>query len=261
MCIVAHPDDESLGMGGTLARYASEGVHTSVIMATTGQKGRFGTAEVSPGPTVVGKTRARELREAAAILQVRELEFLGYMDGELDQADPEEIISKISACIRKIKPQVVITFGPEGGYGHPDHIAISQFSLSGIVKAADPFFKTESLPPFCVSKLYYIAWPPSKWEAYQRHFKQMATTVDGVKRIATPFPEWAVTTRIDTSAHWRTALDAILCHQTQIAIYGNLKNLSKEAYLEMWGEQEYYRVFSLVNGGRKVERDLFDGIE
>lgn len=261
MCILAHPDDESLGMGGTLAKYASEGVQTYILMATKGERGRFGFEKESPGWDVVGKTRAQELLNAASVLQVEEVEFLGYLDGDLDQANPDEIITGISQHIRRVRPQVVLTFGPEGAYGHPDHIAISQFTTAAVIRAACSSLVTPGYLPHVVSKLYYLAWPPSKWEVFQLAFKTMASNVDGVRRVASPYPDWAITTRIDAAQHWQIAWQAVLCHQTQMAVYANLHQLTEAQHLVLWGQQEFYRVFSLVNGGRKLETDLFEGID
>src|SRR3569832_2530274 len=94
MCVLAHPDDESLGMGGTLAKYSAEGVETYVVTATRGEKGRSGR-EQPVTPEAVGRIRSAELRAAAAELGVRELNFLGYCDSALDQADPKEAICRI----------------------------------------------------------------------------------------------------------------------------------------------------------------------
>lgn len=260
MCVVAHPDDESFGIGGTLAKYAAEGVETSILMATRGERGRYGLAAESPGPEVVGAARTKELLAAAALLGVAQVHFLNYLDAELDQAPPGEIIPAIARHIREAQPQVIITFGPEGGYGHPDHIAISQFTTAAIVRAADPAFISPGLAPHSVQKLYFIAWPPSKWAVFETVFKKLVSTVDGVQRVATASPDWQVTTRLDTAAHWPTAWAAILCHKTQVAVYGNLEKLTPAQHRILWGQQEYYRAFSLVNGGRKPETDLFDGI-
>src|SRR5215470_2727944 len=109
MCILAHPDDESLGMGGTLARYAKEGIETYVVTATRGERGRFGDAAVRPSLQVVGETREAELRAAGKELGIREIHFLDYIDGDLDRADPLEAQGKIVPLIRRIKPQVVAT--------------------------------------------------------------------------------------------------------------------------------------------------------
>src|SRR6185436_1255494 len=95
MCILAHPDDESLGMGGTLARYAKEGVETHLVTATRGERGRFGDAGERPSLDVVGKVREAELRAASKELGIREVHFLDYIDGDLDRADPVEVQRKI----------------------------------------------------------------------------------------------------------------------------------------------------------------------
>ena len=265
MCVLAHPDDESLGVGGTLAKYAAEGVETYLVTATRGERGRFGTNKESPGKEVVGKVREAELRAAATELGVREVSFLDYTDGELDRADPREAVAKIAAHLRRVKPHVVLTFGPEGAYGHPDHIAISQFATSAVVCAADPSCAApgsgRSAPSaHAVSKLYYMAWTQNKWTAYQSALRDLKSVVDGVERRAAPWPNWAITTHIDTSSHWETVWRAVCCHKTQMAIYSRLERLPEEHHRAIWGIQEFYRVFSLVNGGRNVEDDIFEGM-
>lgn len=260
LAVLAHPDDESLGTGGTLARYASEGVETYLVTATRGEKGRFGTAETRPPQDVVARTREAELREAAAILGVREVVFLDYVDGELDRADPVEAAGRIAAAIRRLRPHVVITFAPDGGYGHPDHIAISQLAAAGIVRAAAPGRGAPPEGPHAVSKFYFMAWTRRKWGPYEAAFKVLRSTVDGVERQAVEWPEWQITTEIDTEAHWETVWRAVQCHRTQLPGYRNLASVSAEHHRDLWGSQEFYRVFSLVNGGRKRESDLFEGL-
>lgn len=261
MAIVAHPDDESLGLGGTLAKYAAEGAEVSVLMATKGERGRFGTATKSPGLDIVGKTRAEELLQACQVLGVEHVRFLGYIDGDLDQAPAESIIAEIALHIRDLQPQIVLSFGPEGAYGHPDHIAISQFTTAAIMKAADAQFNSLSSPAHSVLKLYNVLWSKPIWDVYQAAFKELSSTVDGEKRLAFPYPEWMITTRLNTEAYWETAWAAVQCHQTQMAIYQNLDQLTPAQHKILWGRQEFYRVFSLVNGGRQKEEDLFEGIE
>ncbi len=265
MCVLAHPDDESLGTGGALAKYASEGIETFLITATRGERGRFGDGKQSPGPEVVGKTREAELRGAAKELGVREVRFLDYVDGELDRVDPGEAVEKIVGHLRRVKPHVVVTFGPEGAYGHPDHIAISQLTTASVVCSADPDYrireKQDNEPEtHCVSKLYYIAWTKGKWAAYQAALRSLKMKVDGTDREVAPWPDWAITTVIDTSPVWHTVWRAVSCHKTQMAIYGQLEHLSEQHHRSIWGSQEYYRAFSLVNGGRKRETDLFEGL-
>jgi LmbE family N-acetylglucosaminyl deacetylase len=263
LAIVAHPDDEALGMGGTLAKYASEGVATHVLTATRGERGRFGDALVRPPAEVVGQTREQELRAAARCLGVADVQLLDYMDGDLDRADPHEAEAAIAAHIRRVRPQVVLTFGPEGAYGHPDHIAISQFTTAACVLAADSDFRVaqgDGLAPWRVAKLYFLEWSAAKWAAYQLALKDLKTTVDGVERRVTAWPDWAITTRIDTSAHWPTVWEAVQCHKTQMSIYEKLAHLPEDHHRALWGTQEFYRVFSTASGGRRPETDLFEGL-
>lgn len=268
MVITAHPDDESLGLGGILAKYAAEGIGTAVVTATLGQAGRFrggraGEDPAHPGREALARIREAELRAAAAVLGVRELVLLGYEDGALDRADPLEAMRRIAAEIRRHRPQVVVTFDPEGAYGHPDHIAISQFTSAAIVAAADPGQEAAlggAGPPHAVSKLYYMALPEDAWDAYQAAFKKLTSVVDGVERQAQPWADWAITTAIDTREHWTTIWKAVSCHDSQIASYQRLRELSDEHHEALWGRQHFYRVFSTVNGGCRRETDLFEGL-
>ena len=146
--------------------------------------------------------------------------------------------------IRRIQPNVIVTFGPEGAYGHPDHIAISQFTTAATICAADGLYRIgdgselNSFPPHRVAKLHYLAWRKNKWEAYQTAFRKLTSMVDGVERQATPWPDWAVTTEIDTSAFWPIVWKAVCCHQTQISIYERLQDLAEEQQTALWGSQE-----------------------
>jgi LmbE family N-acetylglucosaminyl deacetylase len=264
LAVLAHPDDESLGVGATLAKYASEGVETYVITATRGQAGRYygrRPGENHPGPTELGTIRERELRAAAATLGVREVTLLSYEDQRLDAAAPREVIAEIADHLRRLRPHVVITFPPDGAYGHPDHVAISQFATAALLLAADRGFEAPSgLLPHVVSKLYYIVWPVEVWTVYQQAFRRLVSVVDGVERQAVPWPGWTITTVVDTRAHWATGWRAVLCHDSQVSNYEGLKNLPPEQQARIWAEQAFYRAFSLVNGGRVRETDLFDGV-
>jgi LmbE family N-acetylglucosaminyl deacetylase len=245
-----------------LAKYAAEGVATYLLTATRGERGRFGDNVNPPGPEVVGNAREAELLAAAQALGLREVRFLGYPDGALAQVDATEAIARIAGHLRRVQPHVVITFGPEGAYGHPDHIAISQLTTAAIVCAADPSFIAEPAqgPPHRVSKLYYIAWSPQKWAAYQAALRRLVFTVNGQERQAVPWPDWAITTVIDTREVWPAVWRAVSCHQTQMSIYQKLAELSEGHQRSLWGTQEFYRAFSCVNGGPARESDLFEGL-
>ncbi len=165
LSVLAHPDDESFGMGGTLALYAQRGVQVYLICATRGEAG-----EVDPqylqGFNTIAERRESELRCAAGILGLAGVHFLDYRDsgmsGSPDNQHPnalaaqpvEAVAEKIARLIRQIKPQVVVTFDPIGGYKHPDHIAIHNAAVLAFRLASDPSFPCE-LPPYQPQKLYF----------------------------------------------------------------------------------------------------------
>lgn len=261
MCVLAHPDDESLGTGGILAKYAAEGVKTYLVTATRGERGWPAAPEDNPGLDKLGQIREAELHAAADILGLREVNFLDYMDGELDEADPREATSKIVSHIRRVRPHVVVTFDPNGAYGHPDHIAISQFTTAATVAAADStYIDPDNWPAHRVSKLYYFTFTSEMAEIYETAFGELVMHIDGHERRTTPWQTWAVNARIDATPYWRQVLDAVACHQTQIPGYNALMQLPETTQRMLWGAQHYYRAYSLVNGGRQVEDDLFLGL-
>lgn len=268
MGVLAHPDDESLGFGGALAKYAAEGVETSVVTATLGEAGRYrGIAPGSPGhpgADELGRIREGELRRAAAALGVRDLALLGYRDQELDRAEPREAIGRIVTHLRRVRPHVVVTFAHDGAYGHPDHVAICQFTTAAVVAAADAAYASPALDrthaPHAVAKLYYLAWPEAATTAYQEAFRKLVSRVDGVEREGSPWPDWALSCVIDTHPHWEQVWRAVCCHESQTTAYEKLQHLTPSSHEGLWGWQSFYRAFSTVNGGRRREHDLFEGL-
>ncbi len=268
MAVLAHPDDESLGAGGVLAKYASEGVDVFVLTATRGEQGRYhghrSGEPQHPGPSALARLRESELRAAASVLGVREVSVLDYADQHLDLTNPGDAVMAVAGHLRRVRPDVVVTFGPDGAYGHPDHIAISQFTTAAVVAAADPAFACDgveaAMPSHSVSKLYYLALRESSLAAYQSAVRKLTSTVDGVERQPMPWPDWAITTVIDTRSYWPTVWQAVSCHESQVVAYERLKDLSPQHHEALWGWQSFYRALSLVNGGRARETDLFEGI-
>ena len=256
LAVLAHPDDETLGFGGTLARYADMGFETHLICATRGQKGWFGTPDKYPGAAALGRIRERELMQAAQVLNLRSVHLLDYMDGDLDQAKPKTVISQIAGQIRRIRPQIVLTFDPYGVYGHPDHIAIAQFTTAAIIEAAaGP--QVNGVAPHRVDSLYYRVMTGAELAAYQSAFGDLVMTVDGVERRATPWQDWAVSTRIDTRDYVEQVWEAVRAHCSQLPGYECLLALPAEQQHAIFGRQTFYRAFSFSTGGRKQETELF----
>jgi LmbE family N-acetylglucosaminyl deacetylase len=268
MVVAAHPDDETLGFGAVLAHYAGRGVGTFLVTATRGERGRYLEHRIDspghPGPAALARIREQELRDAAIALGIGQVTLLDYQDQCLDRAHHAGAVAAIAAEIRRVRPHV-LTFAPDGAYGHPDHIAVSQLATAATVAAANPDFSAPGFgtlgPVHGVSKLYYLAWNEAAWSAYQSVFKKLTSTVDGVERQAMPWPDWALTTVIDTRASSPAVLRAVSCHVSQTGAYAALKNLEPSQCEAFWGSQSFYRAFSLVNGGRHRESDLFEGLE
>ena len=169
LAVLAHPDDETFGMGGTLALYARQGVEVHLITATNGDVGEV-DADYLKGYMSIADRRVSELKCAAKILGITKLHFLNYRDsgmaGTTDNNHPkalaaqliEKVAARVAHLIRIIKPQVVLTFDPIGGYYHPDHIASHKAAVMGFKLAADKKFK-DKLPPWQVRKLYFSIFP------------------------------------------------------------------------------------------------------
>lgn len=259
LAIFPHPDDETLGMGGTLAKYAAEGIDTRLICATRGERGWSGPAAEYPGLTALGQIREAELRCAAEHLGLREVVFLDYIDGDLDQAEPQRIIAALAAEIRRIQPDVVVTFSPDGHYGHPDHIALAQFATAAVLVAADAAHVSGS-KPHRISKLYFMVDSIDLVQVLRDLMGGIHMTVDGVQRSHVGWEDWAITARIDCSAMLDRVWQAVQCHKTQLPGLGGLAELPRELQLRIFGAGDFVRVFSLVNGGRAREDDLFAGL-
>lgn len=262
LAVFAHPDDESMGMGGTLAKYSAEGVDTHLVCASRGERGWFGPEEQNPGLSILGQIRTVELENAIKELGMKSLSFLNYIDGDVDKADHAEAISKSVTHIRRIKPQVVVTFPPDGNYGHPDHIAVGQFTSAAIICAADSSYKdSENLPAHRTSKFYYMVDGENFINLIAPFMDDMTFPVDDQIREEFPWKEWMITTRIEMAEHCSAAWKAIQCHKSQLSTIGALAEMpegSAASVLAMQGT--FYRAFSLVNGGRKAETDLFEGL-
>lgn len=262
LAVFPHPDDETLGMGPTLAKYSAEGVETHLLCATRGERGWFDSEGPNPGLKEVGRIREEELRCAAESLGLYEVAFLDYLDGEVDQAKPEEIIGKIVLHIRRIKPQVVVTFSPDGIYGHPDHIALSQFTTGALVCAADRnFIDAQAQPPHRVLKFYYMVDSLEVVNVANEALGGIRMDVDGVTRQHVGWEDWQITTKLDTHDYLEHVRKTLLCHKSQLPSYRPIPQWPTEQLARMFGTGQFYRVFSLVNGGRRVETDLFEGLQ
>jgi LmbE family N-acetylglucosaminyl deacetylase len=169
LSVLAHPDDESFGMGGTLAKYASEGAQVHLICATRGEAGEVDPAYLE-GYASIADLRVAELECAVKALGIQSLTLLDYRDsgmaGSKDNQHPQALINapqdavagNLAAYIREFKPQVVLTFDPVGGYRHPDHIYVNQVTTRAVQLAGSSAFEPDSAP-YQPARLYYHTIP------------------------------------------------------------------------------------------------------
>jgi LmbE family N-acetylglucosaminyl deacetylase len=274
LAVLAHPDDETFGTGGTLALYAHAGASVHLICATRGEVGDA-PPELLRGFRDVGDLREHELRCAADHLRLASVRFLGYRDsgmpGSPDNQHPralaaaplEEVAGRIVAQIRELRPQVVITFDPIGGYFHPDHIAIQRATSLAFQASGDPARYPGTLPAYQPQRLYYhtfsrrmLRWALRLLTVFgfdPRHFGRNRD-IDLTRVAAEDFPVHA---RIDFRAVARAKALATACHASQ----GGPPSGGLAAwFLRRAGETEsFMRAYPPAPQGL-MEKDLFDGV-
>jgi LmbE family N-acetylglucosaminyl deacetylase len=280
LAVFAHPDDETFGPGGTLAKYAASGVEVHYVCATKGEAGEA-PADLLQRFRDMEELRATELECASRILGIKQVHFLGYRDSgmpgsednlhprSLQQAAEEEVVGKIVALIRQIRPEVVITFDPRGGYGHPDHVKIHRTATEAFFAAGHPDrfgkLREQGLSPHQPQYLYYTAFSrrvlkfwlfllpligkdPSRYGLNQ--------DID-LRRIA----EWSqpIHARINVRPYLAQKLEAAACHRSQMSA---MRDYPIPNCLRTWlmGVENFTRAYPPVEGRGRLSRDLFAGI-
>jgi LmbE family N-acetylglucosaminyl deacetylase len=247
LAIFAHPDDESLVAGGALARYAAEGWRTALVCATRGEWGPISDESLADYDTL-GETRESELREALKVLGVSWLRFLDLEDGGvawLDGDEEESTLEKLARSIRELRPRIIITFGPDGLYGHTDHIAIGQLATRARALAGDPNAFTrhlaENLTPHHAPELLYATVPQGLYPNLIARLAEAGheTHLWGIppERFGVPPEEIAIT--YDVTPFLDRKLAALRCHRTQLDESHAFTLLTREIAAEFFGS-EYF---------------------
>ena len=179
LAVLAHPDDESFGLGGTLALYASKGYDVYYVCATRGEAGTVDEEHLK-GFKDTAEMRTAELMKAAQALGLKEVFFLGYRDSGMPGTEPnqhpdaqinapiDEVAGRVVKYIRDLKPQVVLTFDPIGGYKHPDHIHIHKATVLAFENSDNASFHPQAGDPFKPQALYYQVFPKGLLKAAVR---------------------------------------------------------------------------------------------
>ena len=274
LAVLAHPDDESFGLGGTLALYARRGYDTYLVCAT---RGEVGMVDDLGGHASIAELRESELRCAAKHLGLTGVYFLGYRDSGMPGSDDnrhpnaqvnrpvEEVAGRVVKYIRELKPDVVLTFDPIGGYKHPDHIQIHRATALAFDRADDASFHPEAGAPFQPRALYFQVFPRGflKWATrllplFGKDPAKFGRNGDiNLKELAeVDFPVHA---RLDIRSVSEVKREAGACHSSQGG--GQMRRGLMGFVTKVFGEHEdYMRAYPPVDTGFTRLRDLFDGI-
>jgi LmbE family N-acetylglucosaminyl deacetylase len=216
MAIFAHPDDEAFGMGGTLTRYAREGVDLHLVVATLGEVGELANPDLRSLDQPLGILREHELRCACDNYGVVGLHLLGYIDGQTTVVPQSDAVYKIVRLLRQIRPQVVVSFGPEGIYGHYDHLAVHRWATAAVQFAADTGRWPEAGPAHRVAKFYHRAMPQDQVDRIEEPGGRRSVPIDGIPFPFVGYPLERITTIIDVRDYVATKLRGIRCHASQL---------------------------------------------
>jgi len=265
MAVFAHPDDEAFGTGGTLTKYAAEGCEVYVVTATRGEAGLIAEPDLATSANLPF-VREQELRCACQIYGIHPPRFLDYQDGQLTIVNQGQAVGRLVRIIRELQPHVLVTFGPEGIYGHYDHIAVHRWATIAAELAAAPGCFPEQFEDLCqphqVSKTYFRALPEAQVAAMaDEEGKPAAVMMDGVPFYFSARREDEITTVIDVGDYVEPKLHGIQCHATQVGRNNRYYETPDEVMRENWFRREHFVLArSTLGWPHGLETDLFAGL-
>jgi len=280
LLVHAHPDDECLATGGTIARYSDAGAHVVLVTCTNGEVGEIADVPDLGSPEEIrprlGEVRVRELEEACRRLGDVDLRLLGYhdsgMEGTPANDDPNafvnqdrgEAVARVVQIIRETKPDVLVTYNEIGFYGHPDHVRAHEIALAAAEAAADPSYQSAAGSPHRIAKVYYTAVPKSLLLAGRQLAEGIGQSADDffsmdeIERVGSP--DDAVTTWVDVSAYVDRKFRALEAHRTQLGTIERFLQIPEDVRGIAMGTEHYVLVRSLHAAVDGRETDLFEQI-
>ncbi|OAH10631.1 N-acetyl-1-D-myo-inositol-2-amino-2-deoxy-alpha-D-glucopyranoside deacetylase [Streptomyces jeddahensis] len=288
LLVHAHPDDESINNGATMAKYAAEGAHVTLVTCTLGEEGEVippELAQLAPDrDDRLGDHRVGELAAAMAELGVTDHRFLGgtgrYRDSGMMgaeqnkrphcfwQADVDEAAAALVEVIREVRPQVLVTYDPAGGYGHPDHIQAHRVAMRAADLAAEPAYRRDLGEPHSIAKIYWNRAPRSVVEEGFARLKEALPELPfpaaaSVADVPGVVDDDVITTVIDGSGFAAAKAAAMRAHATQIEVVEPWFALSNQLAQPL-SAVEYYELVRGERGGDasggSQETDLFAGV-
>jgi N-acetyl-1-D-myo-inositol-2-amino-2-deoxy-alpha-D-glucopyranoside deacetylase len=273
LAVFAHPDDEAFGTGGTLARYAADGARVVLVCATRGEVGEIADESLAT-PETLGQVREDELRCAAHTLGIAEVVFLGYRDsgmaGTPENGDPRafvnipanEVMPKLVGIIRRVQPDVVVTFEPNGGYGHPDHIAVHHHTLAAFHAAADPARYPKQGAAWLVSRLFYTAIPCSFFLDLRDRLDALGEDTSQFERFeeaGAGWPDDQIDVTLDVVDRIEAKWTALNCHRTQFGPDNLFRRLPENVLKQFLGHEHFALAWPRLESGLQLA-DLFAGM-
>lgn len=273
LAVFAHPDDEAFGTGGTLAHYSSQGARVVLVCATRGEQGEISDPTLATAENL-GAVRETELRCAAQMLGINEVVFLGYRDsGMADTASNDddrafmnapanEVVRRLVGIIRDLRPTVIVTFEPGGGYGHPDHTAIHRHTVAAFHAAANPDRYKDQGPAWQTSRLFYTAIPRSFFQEMREKMEAMGLDTSEFARFDEDFNLWPdehIHCELDVSRTVDAKWDSLQCHRTQFGPNNLFRRLPEDMTKGMMGIEYFSLAWPRPKPDLKL-KDLFEGL-
>lgn len=296
LLVHAHPDDESMGQGATMAKYVAEGRGVTLVTCTAGEMGEILVPELAhlaaDQDDLLGEHRRGEIAAAMAVLGVTDHRWLGgfgcYRDSGMKwhadghavaaddvhenafwHADLTEAATRLVEVIREVRPQVLVTYDQFGGYGHPDHIQAHRVAMYAAQLAAAPSYRRDLGPAWEIAKIYWGAMSESRVREGLRALRESGDTstfegMDPDGQLPPIFrPDEDITCEIDASGHLEQKMDALRSYPTQITVDGPFFALSNNKGAQGFGHEQFTLVKGVagpVDPATGWENDLFAGI-
>ena len=272
LALFAHPDDEAFTISGTLSELADQGIRVILICATRGEAGEISDARLA-SPETLGAVREEELRRAGAIMGLDELIFLDYRDSGMvntpanDHPDAfinarsDDVVRKLVAEIRRLQPDVLVTFEPFGGYGHPDHLAIHNHTAAAFFAAAGSAYFPDLGTPWQAARLFHTGMPRSFFIRLRALLLARGEDVSDLPNPdeRPPWPGDAPSIQRDISPYVERKLRTIGAHRTQINPDTMFQRLPEEMLAAIMNEEQFVLAYPPLEGDDGPE-DLFSGL-
>lgn len=268
----AHPDDEQ-GVTGLLRICLDRGYRVGIVCATRGEVGEIADPSLAT-PETLGEVREQELRRAAAKIGVKDIYFLDYRDSGMKgtppnedprafiNANPDQVVGRLVKIFRAFKPTILVTFDATGGYGHPDHLAIHDWTTRAFHAAGDAGQFPEAGAPFTPSRLFYSSFPRSMIKQFAGYLEQagIPSPFPGVALDQMGMPDEMITHTVDVMQYAALKRESLEEHRTQMNPNSPMAKLPEELWNAVRGYERYHLAAGVPMPPDGNQGDLFDGL-